>query len=190
MKKSDTLAVIILAAGTSSRLGEPKQLVMYQNESLLKNTVNKALEITRDVFVVLGHENNKCEKELKDFDVTILYNEKYKKGIGSSLSFGINYTKAYENTMIMLCDQPLIPISHYKTLTTYIKSGKICASFYNHSLSVPAIFPQKYYEKLLLLNPKEGAKSILKSEKCIKVPLLKNYSIDIDTLDDIAKYLH
>jgi molybdenum cofactor cytidylyltransferase len=190
MKKTNHLAILILAAGTSSRLGYPKQLVTYKNESLLKIAIKKALEISTDVFVVLGHEKKICENEIKNFNVKILYNKEYKKGMGSSLSFGISHTKVYENTMIMLCDQPLIPISHYKTLITHIKYEKICASFYNGSLSVPVIFPKKYYKKLLELNVEKGAKSILKPENCIKISLLKKYSVDIDIFDDIVKYLY
>jgi hypothetical protein len=77
MKNSKDLAVVILAAGTSSRLGNiTKQLLVYKNETLLKIAVKKALEISKDVFVVLGHEKEKCEKELESFDVNIIYNTK------------------------------------------------------------------------------------------------------------------
>ena len=64
MEKLEKLAVVILAAGTSSRLGFPKQLLVYKNETLLKIAVKKALEISKDVFVILGHEKEKCEKEI------------------------------------------------------------------------------------------------------------------------------
>ena len=87
MQNSKDLAVVILAAGISSRLGNiTKQLLVYKNETLLKIAVKKALEISKDVFVVLGHEKEKCKKELKDFDVNIIYNPNYKKGMGSTLA--------------------------------------------------------------------------------------------------------
>lgn len=190
MQKKNNLAVLILAAGTSSRLGQPKQLLRYKEESLLKIAVKKALEISNEVFVVLGHEKELCQKEIEDFGVKILYNKDYKKGMGSSISLGINHLQTFENTLVMLCDQPFIPISHYKALNDYLINEKISASFYNNSLSVPAIFPKKYYEKLLKLNGEKGAKSILEKENCITVKLLNNLSIDIDTTDDIEKYLN
>ena len=76
MQNSKDLAVVILAAGISSRLGDiTKQLLVYKNETLLKIAVKKALEISKDVFVVLGHEREKCKKELEGFDVNIIYND-------------------------------------------------------------------------------------------------------------------
>lgn len=117
MEKSKDLAIIILAAGTSSRLGDiTKQLLVYKKETLLKRTVKKALEISKDVFVVLGHERDSCQKELESFDVNIIYNPNYKQGRETTLSFGISHIKEFTHTMIMLCVQPFIPISHYQTL--------------------------------------------------------------------------
>lgn len=188
MQNSKDLAVVILAAGTSSRLGEiTKQLLVYKNETLLKIAIKKAFEISKDVFVVLGHEKEKCEKELEDFDVNILYNPNYKKGMGSTLSFGIKHTKEFNYTMVMLCDQPFIPLSHFQALKKNIQNQNIIASLYekNKSAKVPAIFPKKYYEKLLKLDADFGAKEILQKESCINIQLEKDFCMDIDTFEDI-----
>lgn len=188
MQNSKDLAVVILAAGISSRLGNlTKQLLVYKNETLLKIAVKKALEISKDVFVVLGHEKEKCEKELKDFDVNIIYNPNYKKGMGSTLSLGIKHTKEFNYTMVMLCDQPFIPISHFQALKKNIQNENIIASLYekNKSSKVPAIFPKKYYDELLKLDADFGAKEILQKESCINIQLEKDFCMDIDTINDI-----
>ena len=188
MQNSKNLAVVILAAGISSRLGNlTKQLLVYKNETLLKIAVKKALEISKDVFVVLGHENEKCEKELEDFDVKIIYNPNYKKGMGSTLSLGIKHTNEFNHTMVMLCDQPFIPISHFQALKKNIQNKNIIASLYekNKNSKVPAIFPKKYYDELLKLDVDFGAKEILKKESCINIQLGKDFSIDIDTFEDM-----
>lgn len=188
MQNSKDLAVVILAAGISSRLGDiTKQLLVYKNETLLKIAVKKALEISKDVFVVLGHEKEKCEKELEDFDVNIIYNSNYKKGMGSTLSLGIKHTKEFNYTMVMLCDQPFIPISHFQVLKENIQNENIIASLYekNKSAKVPAIFPKKYYDELLKLDADFGAKEILQKESCINIQLKKDFCIDIDTLEDM-----
>lgn len=188
MQNSKDLAVVILAAGTSSRLGEiTKQLLVYKNETLLKIAVKKALEISKDVFVVLGHEKEKCEKELEDFDVNIIYNPNYKKGMGSTLSLGIKHTKEFNYTMVMLCDQPFIPLSHFQALKKNIQNENIIASLYekNKSSKVPAIFPKKYYDELLKLYADFGAKEILQKESCINIQLEKDFCMDIDTFEDI-----
>ena len=172
----------------SSRLGDiTKQLLVYKNETLLKIAVKKALEISKDVFVVLGHEKEKCEKELEDFDVNIIYNPNYKKGMGSTLSLGIKHTKEFNYTMVMLCDQPFIPLSHFQALKKNIQNENIIASLYekNKSPKVPAIFPKKYYDELLKLDADFGAKEILQKESCINIQLEKDFCMDIDTINDI-----
>ena len=188
MEKLNNLAILILAAGTSSRLGKPKQLLKYKNESLLKIAVKKALKISSNIFVVLGHEKEKCEHELKEFkNINLIYNKNYKDGMGTSISFGISYTKYFENTLIMLCDQPFIPIKHLNSLKKEIDNKSIISSIYeeNENPTVPAIFPKKFYNKLLKLDTNKGAKEILKKEKNISIKLLKKYSIDIDTKEDL-----
>ncbi len=188
MQNSKDLAVVILAAGISSRLGDiTKQLLVYKNETLLKIAVKKALEISKDVFVILGHEKEKCKKELEGFDVNIIYNPNYKKGMGSTLSLGIKHTKEFNHTMVMLCDQPFIPISHFQALKENIQNENIIASLYekNKSPKVPAIFPKKYYDELLKLNADFGAKELLQKESCTNIQLEKDFCMDIDTINDI-----
>lgn len=192
MKELNNLAIVILAAGTSSRLeGKTKQLLPFNNITLLKDTVQKALEISKNVFVVLGHKKDECKKELKDFDVNIIYNKEYKQGMGTSLSCGINHSIDCNFTMVMLCDQPFIPLSHYQILKENMNDENIIASQYgeNKNSKVPAVFPKKYYKKLLKLDADFGAKEILKKEKCINITLKKKYSVDIDTLEDIKNFL-
>lgn len=191
MSKKD-LAIIILAAGSSKRLGMPKQLVKYKNESLLEISVKKALKISENVFVVLGHKKEECEKEISKYKINILYNKDYAKGIGTSISFGIKHTKEYDNSLIMLCDQPFMPIEHFNKLSKNIQKNTIIASLYEENLNstVPAIFPKKYYEELLKLKKDAGAKEILNKNICINIKLKKINSVDIDTPNDIKTYIH
>lgn len=191
MQNHKNLAVLILAAGKSSRLGEPKQLVKYKGESLLRIAVKNALEISKDVFVVLGHKKNECFNEIKDLKVNTLLNENYKKGIGTSISYGIQNLKEYQNLMICLCDQPFIDVKHLKKLKDKINKQNIIATQYIQleDSTVPAIFPSKYYDELSKLNEDFGAKKILNQNQCINIKLEKEKSVDIDTIDDIKTYL-
>ena len=184
------LAILILAAGESKRLGDiTKQLINFNNESFIRNSVKKALNISKNVFVVLGHKNNQCEEEIKDLPVNIIYNEDYKKGIGSSISFGISHTINYSHTLILLCDQPFIPISHYINLKNSIENNKIIASYYNDTLAVPAIFPKNIYPELLELKEDKGAKMILNKYNPLLIKLSKDLALDIDSKSDIKKHL-
>lgn len=184
------LAILILAAGSSSRLGQPKQLVMYHDETLLRRSANQALELSPNVFVVLGHEYKACSTALEGLHVNVLYHENYAKGMGRSIAFGVSHTTSFEHTLIMLCDQPLIPKSHYDALIATAGS-RISASQYldGDRLGVPAIFPHAYYEALMQLNGDKGAQRLLKNELCDSIYLANEWSIDIDTAEDIKKYL-
>jgi molybdenum cofactor cytidylyltransferase len=191
MNQND-LAVLILAAGTSSRLGESKQLLEYQGLTLLEDTVKKALTFTSNVYVVLGHEKQKCEEKLKNYKVNILFNEDYSLGMGSSISFGIKALEEFENTLIMLCDQPFIPLSHFENLVKNKNKEKIVTSlnFENSRKSVPSIFPKKYYKQLEKLNEDFGARYLLQTQETIDIKLEKRYFVDIDTIEDVRKFLN
>ncbi len=185
------LAILILAAGSSSRLGTPKQLVMYEKESLLRRSVKQALALSRNVCVVVGHLHEVCREAINDLPVQILYHKEYAKGMGSSLAFGISHTMEYTHTLIMLCDQPFIPLSHYHALLEASCEECIVASVYQgeQKRAVPALFPKRYYEALMKLDADKGAQSLLKYETCLDVALDQAYSIDIDTLEDVQTYL-
>jgi len=190
MHKRD-FAIIILAAGSSARLGHPKQLVVFENESLLKRSVQQALQLSSHVFVVLGHEHQACMSAISDLPVQILFNQNYAKGMGNSLSFGISHTVSFSQTLIMLCDQPFIPLSHYQALLDVTCKDLIVASLYEleQKKAVPALFPQKYYMDLMKLDADKGAQALLKEEKCLHVTLESMYTIDIDTPEDVEKHL-
>jgi len=185
------LAILILAAGSSSRLGQPKQLVLYQNETLLRRSVKQALELSPNVFVILGHEYEACLSSLEGLPVNTLYHENYAKGIGSSIAFGISHTLSFAHTLIMLCDQPLIPLEHYRALIDNVEQGVLVASSYlpKERVAVPALFPKRYYEDLMVLTGDKGAQMLLSDASCIPVALKQAFTVDIDTQEDVANYL-
>lgn len=129
---------------------------------------------------------------MEDFDVNIIYNPNYKKGMGTTLSLGIEHAKEFSHTMVILCDQPFIPISHFQALKENIQNENIIASSYekNKNSKVPAIFSKKYYDELLKLDADFGAKEILQKESCINIQLEKDFCIDIDTLEDMKFLEH
>ena len=189
--ENKNLAILILAAGSSSRLGQPKQLLKHEGYSLLQIAVKKALNFTKDIYVVLGSEKDRCEKELAKYKVNIIFNKDYEKGMGSSISCGIKYTKDFENTMIILCDQPFIPTTHLNSLIENINDNNIITSLYIDNLkkSVPAIFPKVYYSDLEKLDKDYGAKYLLQDNKTIDINLEKRFAVDIDTIEDVNRFL-
>jgi len=190
MEKFNNLAVLILAAGTSSRLGEPKQLLKMQNKTFIQIAVDKALELSSNVTVVLGHKHEDLEEIIIPFSINIIKNPNYLEGMGSSIAFGVSKINNAEKVLIMLCDQPLIPLEHFKKLiekSNHSENTIICSK-YKKKNAVPTIFPKIYFKNLEQLSGDEGAKKLFKRNPLDGVVLEDNYSIDIDTKEDWIKF--
>ena len=108
--------ILILAGGSSSRLGGAKQLLKHNGESLLKIITKKALILSNDVFVVLGDSSKECEEELREFNITTVFNKNYTQGLGTSLAFGVVHVSEFKNVLVLLCDQPFMSLYHLEKL--------------------------------------------------------------------------
>lgn len=192
MEKSNNLAILILAAGTSSRLGEPKQLLKVGEETLVQLTIKKALELSSNVRVVLGHKSDEIIKEIIDFPISIIINSTYKEGMGNSISCGMFNFFESQKVLIMLCDQPLIPLNHYKKLIEKSSENKnlIICSKYQNKLAVPSIFPKNYFNMLKELKGDKGARKFFEENPLDFVLLEDKYSMDIDTKKDYLDFLN
>ena len=85
---------LILAAGASSRLGEAKQLLVYQGQSLLERSIRLAFSVCKDVQVCLGAEVDQSiriiENLQKEFStLSFVQVEHWDKGMGESLAVGL-----------------------------------------------------------------------------------------------------
>ena len=184
-------AVIILAAGQSSRLGKPKQLLKYQNKTLLQHVIDVAKQSAQAVVVVLG-----CEADtiLNSTDIESLYvakNEDWQSGMASTIRCGIKTleysTPAADAAILMVCDQPYVSVELLDNLIKKQKeTGKpIVASEYDGVLGTPALFHESFFSRLIDIKGDTGAKKIMmqNADLVASIPFL-NGGIDIDTLDD------
>ncbi|WP_339704445.1 nucleotidyltransferase family protein [uncultured Kriegella sp.] len=197
MVNKNNLAVLILAAGQSSRMGKIKQLLPWKNTTLLGNAIKNAKSISKNVIVVLGAFAAKI-KIIPDLrEVRCIENENWQDGLGSSLAFGINFlrnsTNEYQAVLVILGDQPLIDSVYLKSLVAshnHTKKG-IIATAYGDKAGVPAFFSVKYFEVLGELDGDNGAKAVINSNKNDTMILSSNgKSIDIDTVEDYKKNLN
>lgn len=184
------IAGLILAAGESSRLGRPKQLVKYKGNSLLNHAINTLLETgINDVFVVLGANRNRIASSIHSSEVITIYNDQWRDGMGSSLSAGIRaleFDDQIEAVLVILSDQPKITAAHYNALVSSSKEKEqIVCSAYDGAIGVPAIFPRSCFRDLKALTGDKGARPVIDSyENKISIPCA-DCGIDIDTPDDL-----
>lgn len=185
--------LIILAAGSSSRLGTPKQNLIYKGQTLLQRAIQTGLTsvCSDNVVVVLGANESAIRQEISDQLVHVVYNPDWQEGMASSIRLGaaemIRMQPLLTSLILMLCDQPFVdPLLIYQLTEKRVESDHgIVACSYRGTLGVPVLFDASYFPQLLMLQGKEGAKKLIKAfpndVATVAFPL---GAIDIDTLDD------
>jgi molybdenum cofactor cytidylyltransferase len=196
--------VLIIAAGESKRLGEPKQLLQYKGQSLINrliDTVNDAVHFP--ITLVLGANAEKIEKQLENSTLDIVINKNWEEGMASSIRIGLEHliqkheqsnsgeTKL-DGVMILVCDQPFIKTEHISSLLHLQASTllPIAACYYAQVLGTPALFHKSIFNDLLALKGDIGAKKIINAkEKEVAKLHFENGVIDIDTLEDYEQFI-
>jgi len=187
---------IILAAGSSSRMGRSKQLLKVGDESLLRKTIRTVIASEVDkIVVVLGSSTEAHHQEIIDLPVQTIFNPDWQKGMGSSLKYGVQFVEEQFQScgaiLVTVCDQPLLTAYHLKKIINTFQSSKspIVASFYSGSPGVPVLFDHSMFEKLKTMDDQHGAKKIIKDN--IKSASLIDFpqgEVDLDTPDDWEKF--
>lgn len=191
----NSIVIIVLAAGSSSRMKAIKQLKKIDNNFLLDIILKKAkLLNTEKIYCILGANFKQIREEISTKDVTFIYNKNYNKGLSSSIVTGIENminTSTTNRVLILLADQPAISKEYLEEMIFLSdkEKSKIIASKYSNSFGVPAIIPQQFFEELLKISGDKGAKKFLELNKTnIITPSLKTNLFDIDTPEDLQYY--
>lgn len=193
MNTSYSLAIVLLAAGESTRLGQDKQLVMYEHESLLRRQTKMLLKTTADIYCIVGHDAKRMIEELSGLAVTIYTNNAYKKGLGSSIAFAVKQIyKTYDAIGFIQVDQWRLQTTDIEMLIqTWWQSPKqilICHD-QDNNIGPPVIFPKAYFNELTTLSGKQGAKKIVaKHPKNCQIMALTPAFDDIDTQQQLAVF--
>jgi molybdenum cofactor cytidylyltransferase len=181
--------IIILAAGESKRMGEPKQLLVYNGQTLLERTFHVASKVAADhITIVLGANSEKILETIPVIKDVCVYNKHWGHGMGASISYGLqSVLKSYPSTgavIFMTTDQPYITADHLQHLVRHYKSSSevIVASSYDDTTGIPALFTAHFFPGLLMLQTEKGAKDIISDnrDKVVLVPFAAA-ATDVDT---------
>jgi molybdenum cofactor cytidylyltransferase len=197
LKQGTHYNIIILAAGASTRMGEPKQLLKYNDVTLIQHAIDEALAAGgQKVFVVLGSGGEKISGQIAKKQASVLYNKNWDEGIASSIREGLQQSLLLsanvDALILMVCDQPYVNAALLKNLVNqYVESGKpIVASQYKETLGTPVLFHKSFFPELLKLKGETGAKKILMDNRnqvqAVRFPL---GDIDIDNIADYEMLL-
>jgi molybdenum cofactor cytidylyltransferase len=187
--------IIILAAGSSSRMGELKQLMMYKNKTFLQHIIGEAKNaFLYPVICVTGYHSDLISKNISGMESSIVYNENWPEGMGSGISAGIKQLVLSDADSVILAvsDQPYVSSDLFETMIAWKdQSGKgIVACSYDGTLGTPVLFRKEYFNWLKSLNGNQGAKNIVKLNLPDVCPVeFEKGSVDIDTIQDYEKLI-
>lgn len=189
-----SVAIIILAAGASSRLGKSKQLIQYKGENLLGRICKAALQSKAETCLVVLGSNASVHREVILYtNLSITENQNWAKGMGHSIKHGLAYLLQSEKPdalIISVCDQPFLESTLFNELIAVhqLHQDKIIASRYNKTIGVPVLFPKNYFDALLKIPDDAGAKEVVQGNRdsVIAIPFEAG-AVDIDYPEDLEQ---
>jgi len=190
------IAIVILAAGKSSRMNSIKQLEKINHKTLLEVTLDKIKSVfSENIFCVLGANADKIQSETKTKNIVFIENLNFENGLSSSIITSIDYFRnnqlMFDGIFILLADQPAIEISYIEAMHHLFQKNDdiIIASNYKKKLGVPVIFPKNHFPYLLLIKGDKGAKAFInKRKREVICPKKTTNLFDIDTKEDLQHY--
>jgi molybdenum cofactor cytidylyltransferase len=188
--------IILLAAGSSSRLGRAKQLIEFQGKTLIQKAIDEANKSQANcLVVVLGANAELIQTGFDSSSTPFIVNPDWQQGMSSSMQAGLRFLMEKEEinqVLLMLCDQPFVDASLLNQLINAkeISGKEIVAAAYSDTLGVPALFDRRYFEELVQLTGSEGAKKVIFKHQAevhaLDFPL---GTVDLDTEEDVSQFL-
>jgi molybdenum cofactor cytidylyltransferase len=189
----EKLAILVLAAGKSSRMRTIKQLLKINNKTLIDIALQEAKKTSNNVYCVLGANSELIKQEIKSKNVNFIDNKNFQKGLSTSIVEGVKYLeKKYDTILIMLADQPEVDGNLLSRLIDLHQKNpsQIIATSYKTNKGVPAIFPKSYYNDLKNLKDDVGAKKIINKKLSQVIVLdIDKPLIDLDNPKDYNDYI-
>lgn len=185
---------VILAAGASTRMGRPKQLLPLAGNPLVVHAAEAALASSAwPVVVVLGANAGAIRPSLAKLPVLIAENSAWAEGMASSIRAGVTtlqqFSRALEGVIVALCDQPAFSAAVIARLVAVQREtgAGIVAARYGGRNAAPALFRREHFPVLAALTGEEGARHLLNENTSgLATVDLPDLAVDLDTPEDYA----
>ena len=197
-REAPKITALLLAAGPSSRLGQPKQLVQVGNESLVRRLSRLLLEQESiSVKVVVGAESERVSEEIQDLPVAVVHNQDWEQGMGASISCGVrSIVGEADGILLMVCDQWCVESADLASLVAAWKldpSRIMVASWHEGRALVsgpPVIFPHRIKQELISVIRSRGARQVIdRHMDIVEYFELENAADDLDRPEDLERLI-
>lgn len=180
-------AVVVLAAGGSSRLGRPKQLLQIGHQSLVNRAIATAeASGAAQVIVVLGARGDEIEATLESKSAQVVQNRKWREGMAGSIRCSLPEIRAdIDQVVLMLADTPGVSADLITELAVALEDRPVAATDYGDLLGTPAAFRRERFWQLEALEGDEGARHIVRGEPQVGRVRSSAAAVDIDTPADV-----
>jgi molybdenum cofactor cytidylyltransferase len=187
-------SAIVLAAGTSSRMGAPNKLLLdFDGIPLVRHVVTRIVASEPfETIVVTGHQYVDVKNALTGLNVTFVHNPDFEQGMTSSIKAGVAIAKG-TGFMICLSDMYALPSVRYRELMEFFLAKltkddfSICLPFYKGERGNPVVFSSAFREAILRHAEPEGCRKIVQdnAEHLYKLNITSSEILqDLDTPDD------
>lgn len=190
------IGAVLLAAGSASRFGAPKQVLVIDGMPMVRRAAIAALDAgLSPVVVVTGAHGDVVAESLVGLDVHVAAHADWANGMGSSLAAGVKaiarQTPSSQALMVLLADQPSIGAEDLRWMLDAhaLAPTRILAARYDGHLGPPCLFPRAYFSDLAALDGPSGARGLLeKYVSYVDAYDLQAAAFDIDTPADHASW--
>ena len=182
------MTAAILAAGSSSRLGTPKQLLKLDGQTLIRRAAQTVLDAGIErVLVIVGRDASAIRDELRDWPVEIVVNANWPEGLASSVRVAVQNAGASDALLLTPCDLPFLSAHHLRALIEKYRAGNapIVASRYDETLGAPLVIARALWPELLALRGDVGARRVILRHQARWIEWPEG-AADVDTRSDWA----
>ena len=187
MVSCNGVSAIVLAAGSSKRMGKTNKLLATINGFPMATWAVKVATSSsaKETIVVTGCQSDLVRESLSKYSVEFVYNPDYKIGLSTSLKAGINaVSEKTAGALVLLSDMPLVSIKTINTLIEHFQDKKgrtICRPTYRGLEGNPVLWPREFFSKIKNLKGDIGARDLIKDYyKNVSLVEVKDAGIHID----------
>lgn len=184
---------LVLAAGRSSRFGQPKQLLEYRGQTLLDATLNMARSCGFDQLIVaLGGASPQVKQTVDLTDCQVVDNVHFTTGCSSSIIAALDVVAPRSDGVVLLLgDQPGVNSSTVSDLVHVGDDAPLAVSFYSDGRGHPFWFARSTFDDLRALHGDKGVWKLIESGRwpVVAVPADGPVPLDVDTWDDYQRLL-